>query len=102
MSLHPDTEREILRCVNDVLETLGKSGKQAFTSFLEKNLGLKKEEIPRKPELFSKGLNLVFGEKGAGALETEIVQKLLTNLGIDPTSKLTLVAAIKAAQQYPP
>jgi hypothetical protein len=99
MSLHPDKEREILQCVDDVLETLGKSGKQAFTFFLERNLGLKKEEIPRKPELFSKGLNLVFGEKGGSAIETEIVQKLLANSGIDSTSKLTLIEAIKAAQQ---
>jgi hypothetical protein len=101
MSLDPETEHKILQCIDEVLETLGRSGKHAFNSFLERNLGLKKKDIPRKPELFSKGLNMVFGKQGADALETAMVQKLLTNLGIDPKSKLTLVGVIKAAQHKP-
>lgn len=102
MSLPPETERKILQCVDEVLDTLGKSGAQAFTSFLERSLGLKKEEIPQKPELFSKGLNLVFGDQGGDVLETALVQKLLTSLGIDPKSKLTLAGAmviIKAGRE---
>jgi hypothetical protein len=69
MSLGLDTERKISHCVSEVLETLGKSGKQALTHYLDTNMGLKKEEIPQKPELFSKGLNLIFGEQGADVLE---------------------------------
>lgn len=102
MSLAPDTERKISQCVNKVLETLGKSGKQALTHYLKTNIGLKKEEIPQKPELFSKGLNLIFGEQGADVLETAIVQKLQTSFGLVPKSKLTLAEAIgviKAAQE---
>jgi hypothetical protein len=101
MSLDPQTEHKILQCIDEVLKTLGRNGKQAFNSFLERNLGLKKKDIPRKPELFSKGLNMVFGKQGADALETAMVQKLLPNLGIDPKSKLTLVEVIKAARQKP-
>jgi hypothetical protein len=102
MSLDTDTEHKIQQCINEVLETLGKSGKQAFTHYLEKDIGLKKEEIPQKPELFSKGLNLIFGEQGADLLEIAIVQKLLTSLGLDPKSKLTLgeaISTIKKAQK---
>ena len=102
MSLDTDTEHKIQQCINEVLETLGKSGKQAFTHYLEKDIGLKKEEIPQKPELFSKGLNLIFGEQGADLLETAIVQKLLTTLGLDRKPKLTLadvMCIIKAAQE---
>jgi hypothetical protein len=94
MSLDPETERRILRCVDEVLEALGKSEAQIFISYLARNLGLKKKEIPRKPERFSKGLNLIFGEQAANVLETAIVQKLLTSLGIDPRTKLTLAEAI--------
>lgn len=94
MSLTPEMERKIRQCVGEVLETLGKKGKRTFFSFLEKKLGLEEEEIPQKPELFSKGLNLVFGERGGDILETTIVQKLMTDLRIDPESKLTLVGAI--------
>lgn len=95
-------ERTVLQCVDEVLKTLGKKGKQAFIVYLEENLGLKKEEIPRKPELFSRGLNLIFGEQGSDVLETAMVQKLLSRLGVYPKTKLTLVGAIvimKATQR---
>jgi hypothetical protein len=39
-------------------------------------------------------LNLIFGEQAANVLETAIVQKLLTSLGIDLRTKLTLAEAI--------
>jgi hypothetical protein len=94
MSLDPETERRILQCVDEVLETLGKSEAQIFISYLARSLGLKKKEIPRKPEQFSKGLKLVFGEKAASVLETAIVQKLLASLGIDRKTKLTLARVI--------
>ena len=94
MSLDPETERRILRCVDEVLEALGKSEAQIFISYLARSLGLKKKEIPRKPEQFSKGLKLVFGEKAASVLETAIVQKLLASLGIDRKTKLTLARVI--------
>jgi hypothetical protein len=95
MSLNPDAKLKISQCVDEVLETLGKRGKQALIRYLEIDIGLKTEEIPQKPELFRKGLNLIFGEQAAGLLETEIVQKLQTSLGLDPKSKLTLAETIK-------
>jgi hypothetical protein len=94
MSLDADTERKISHCVSEVLETLGKNGKQALTHYLDTNMGLKKEEILQKPELFSKGLDLIFGEQGADVLETAIVRKLQTSFGLVPKSKLTFVEAI--------
>jgi len=94
MSLDPETERRILQCVDKVLGTLGKSEARIFISYLARDLGLKKKEIPRKPEQFSKGLKLVFGEKAASVLETAIVQKLLASLGIDRKTKLTLARVI--------
>lgn len=102
MSLDADTERKILQCVDEVLETLGKKGRQALAQYLERSIGLKREEIPQKPELFHKGLCLILGEHGADVLETAIVQKLLTTLGLDRKPKLTLadvMCIIKAAQE---
>lgn len=95
MPLNPDAERKILRCIDEVLETLGKNGKQALIRYLEIDIGLKTEDIPQKPELFRKGLNRIFGEQAAGLLETEIVQKLQTSMELDPKSKLTLTETIK-------
>ena len=94
MSLDPEIQRRILQCVDEVLEALGKSEAQIFISYLARNLGLKKKEIPRKPEQFSKGLNMIFGEQAANVLETAIVQKLLASLGIDRKTKLTLARVI--------
>ncbi len=105
MSLDLDTERKISQCINDTLETLGKDGKRALRRYLEEDIGLKIQEIPQKPDLFCKGLNQVFGEQGADALETAIVQRLLASLRLDPKSKLTLTEAIsiiKAAQEKSP
>lgn len=102
MSLDADTERKILQCVDEVLETLGKKGRRALTHYLERSIGLKREEIPQKPELFHKGLCLILGKHGADALETTIVQNLLTTLGLDPKPKLTLadaISIIKAARE---
>jgi hypothetical protein len=102
MSPDQDTDRKILQCVDEVLETLGKNVRQALTRYLERNVGLRREEIPQKPELFRKGLNLILGEHAANILETTIVRKLLTSLELDRKSRLTLVEAIdiiKATQE---
>lgn len=94
MSLDPETERKILQCIDEVLEALGESEARMFTSYLARDLRLRKKDIPRKPEQFSKGLKLVFGEKAANVLETAIVQKLLASLGINRRTKLTLARVI--------
>ena len=94
MSLNPDTRRKISRCVDEALETLGNSGKQALIHYLETDVGLKEEDIPLKPELFRKELNRILGEQGADFLEAEIVKKLQTSLGLDAKSKMTLAKTI--------
>ena len=94
MSLDPEIERRILQCVNEVLRTLGKSEAQIFFSYLARDLRLRKVDIPRKPEQFSKGLKLVFGEKAANVLENAIVQKLLASHGINRETKLPLARVI--------
>jgi hypothetical protein len=99
MSIDPEIERRVLQCVDEVLGTLGEHGAGTFISSLERNFDLKKTEIARKPEVFSKGLYLIFGEEAADALETAIAQKLLTSLGIDPRTTPTLAGAIVIAKE---
>ena len=64
MSLGLDTERKISQYICEVLETLGKRPKRALTHCLDTEMSLKKEEIPQKPEPFSRGLNLILEKKG--------------------------------------
>lgn len=87
-------EQKILHCVDEVLETLGESGRQAVHYYLETDTGLRREEIPEKPELFCKGLKLIFGEQGADIVGNWIVQKLLTSFELEQKSNLTLTEAI--------
>jgi hypothetical protein len=102
MSLDADTERRIIQCIDEALETLGNNGKRALTRYLERDIGLKKGEIPQKPEQFRKVLDLILGEHGADVLEAMIARKLLTSLGLSRKSKMTLaeaISVIKASQE---
>jgi hypothetical protein len=94
MSFNPDVEQKILKCVDEVLEALGESGRQAVHYYLERNTGLRREEIPQKPELFCKGLSLIFGEQGANVVGSWIVQKLTVSFGLEKKSNLTLAEVI--------
>jgi hypothetical protein len=94
MSTDEGTEQRILKCVDEVLSTLGDSASQAIHYYLEMNVGLKKEEIPQKPELFCEGLNLIFGQQGANFVGSSIVRKLMANFGLKHKSTLTLTKAI--------
>ena len=80
MSLNSDAERKTSQCLREVLKTLGKSGKQTGTHYLGENIDLKTANIPQKPELFHKRLNLIFEEQAADFLEIETVQNLQTSL----------------------
>jgi len=102
MSFDPSVEQRILQCVDEVLEAIGESGRQAVHYYLEKNAGLRREEIPQKPELFCKGLSLIFGEQGADVVGSWIVQKLVASFELEKKSNLTLAEAIdliKAARK---
>lgn len=44
--------------------------------YLEKNYSLKREDIPEKPNLFSKALESMFGKLGAEVIETFLIMNL--------------------------
>jgi len=102
MSLDRSIDQKILRCIDEILDTLGESGRRALQNYFEKDMGLKKESIPEKPELFCRGLSLIFGEQCAEAVEAGIVQKLFSSFELKNKSDLTLAEAIdmiKAAEK---
>jgi len=102
MSPDPDVEEKILQHIDEALGTLGSRGKKALLSHLEKNAGMKKKEIPRKPELFCNELNLILGKEGGVLVSKLIVKKLLIGFGLQQKSNLTLAKAvelIKATQK---
>lgn len=88
-------DQKILQCIDNGLETLGDSGKKAIYYYLKKNFKLKRQRIPKKPETFCRGLNLMFGEEGADIIEKWIIEKLKTSFHLTNQSKITFAKAIR-------
>jgi len=72
-----DVQTQIIECVDVTFQKLGQSVSQVIYFHLEKNFGIKKENIPNQPEALSKALHAIFG-KGAKVIEQLILQKNLT------------------------
>jgi hypothetical protein len=74
-------EKLFMEAVDEGLKVLGESGKQMVFFHLEKSYSLKKDEIPKKPEVFMMGLRKIFGA-GAAVLEKLILEALHSKLGL--------------------
>jgi hypothetical protein len=72
---------KLMEAVDETLEMLGRKVKPQIYNHLEKRAGLKREEIPDKPEVFSKGLNDLFGS-ASKLIERNIAKRLYDKLGL--------------------
>jgi len=98
-------EDKVLQCIDDGLQALGDSGKKAIYYYLKKDLRLKRNEIPKKPETFCRGLTSMFGEEGADIIEKWIIEKLKISFHLKQQSEITFAKAIdmiKARQKKCP
>lgn len=89
MSLDHDTEQKVLLCVYEVLDSLDRKGRRNLQNYFEN------DKILEEPERFRKGLVLVFGDRGAKAVETWIVTRLVSSFELKNESNLSLVKAIE-------
>ncbi len=64
-----------LEAVDKALSLLGDQGKKLMYQYLENKCGVNKENIPRKVELFSQGIEAVFGQ-AAQIIEIRIMHTL--------------------------
>ena len=101
MTVEFKVEQQILQCVDDGLQALGNEGKKAVYYYLEESFGLNKQEIPKKPKIFWKGLNSIFGKEGASLIERWITEKLKMSFNLKRISKVTFteIVTIIAAKQ---
>ena len=95
MSADHSIDQKITICIDETLDTLGLSGKQALLTHLERNSGLRKDTILEDPELFRKSLGLVLGKHGAEVIEAWIVKRLVSSFELKQASNLTLAKAIE-------
>lgn len=79
-----------------VLKILGEDNISILYYHLER-LGVKSDEIPRKPGEFSRALRVIFGQ-GAAILEKQIVSSILSSAGLQYDEELTLEEALKRLQ----
>jgi len=77
-----DFKKVLIAAVDNGLLTLGESPRSAIYFHLERNLKLKKEEIPEKVEKFLEGLENIFGP-GSRVVERVIVKDLYVRLGLE-------------------
>lgn len=63
-----ELEKRIVKCIDHVLLQLGKNIRYVIYWYLEKEFGIKKEDIPKRPKEFIRALETVFGS-GAKVME---------------------------------
>jgi|YelNatPaOPRAMG01_1025707.scaffolds.fasta_scaffold526775_1 hypothetical protein len=71
----------VLACVDKGLSRLGETIKNVIYWYIENEYGLKREEIPEKPEEFLKGLEKMYGP-GARVIERNILNEMSEEFGI--------------------
>ena len=93
-----DFEELLLEAVDEGLSSLGESSKQAIYFHLEKDSGIKREEIPRKIQGFTDRIEQIFG-LGASFLQILIMRHLYEradrNLTWDNSEELNLVEYVR-------
>ncbi len=67
--------KNLLRAIDEALNSLGESVRQSIYFHLEKEIGVSRNEIPEKLEQFQGGLKEIFGA-GAQVLEISIMKNL--------------------------
>ncbi len=85
----------VLTCVDKGLSRLGGTVKHVVYWYIENEYGLKREEIPEKPEEFVKGLEKMYGP-GARVIELNILKEFSEEFRVACES---LVEAVKTVEK---
>jgi hypothetical protein len=89
----------VLDSIDVALKKYGSSVAQVVYFQLENSFGLKKEEIPKNPEVFVSCLDGFFGG-GTSTVKMSILKELERSSGMSYVSKLQLTAALKETFHY--
>ncbi|MDH5634352.1 MAG: hypothetical protein OEY30_00850 [Candidatus Bathyarchaeota archaeon] len=81
MELEDDFEKSLIRTIDVYLkQVFGEPGALVIYQYLQSTLSLRQEEIPKKLEVFSEGLNK-FLSSGARVVEKVILDGLYSDFG---------------------
>ena len=73
--LKADFETVVTEAIDEVFLSFGKPVGAAIFKMLEQNYGMRKEDIPGKPEVFANAIESTFGDT-AKLIEMEIIRSL--------------------------
>ena len=82
-NFYPDepTREKILECIDRGLDTFGANVRMVLYWKMEKDLNLRREDIPEKPETFTKSIENLFGA-GSRIVERTLIKQLKQSSGI--------------------
>lgn len=93
----PEFENLLLEAVDQGLSVLGESSKLSIYFHLEKSYGIKRQDIPQKPEAFVSAVEKIFGP-GAKFVETLVSKGLCEKAGLNTEdSGVTSLSLVEAA-----
>ncbi|MBO3840999.1 MAG: DUF3227 domain-containing protein [Candidatus Brockarchaeota archaeon] len=90
----------VLKCVDKGLSRLGGTVKHVVYWYIENEYGLKREEIPEKPEEFVKGLEKMYGP-GARVIELNILKEFSEEFGVACESLVEAVKSVEKLEDKP-
>ena len=91
--------QELLRLIEKALDRYGSSVKTVLFFQLQKEYGLRREEIPSKLQTFVNGLEMFFGA-GSHRVEDSIREELKQFTGIQNLESMNLVSALREVNHY--
>jgi hypothetical protein len=95
-------DKLLLCAIDEALNSLGKSVRQAIYFYIENQFSVPRNEIPRNLQQFQEGLERIFGA-GVQFVESLIIKNLATKFGrpliMGKSGQIELIEYVNAAKQ---
>ncbi|MEM2094859.1 MAG: hypothetical protein QXI32_06145 [Candidatus Bathyarchaeia archaeon] len=93
-------DRLVSNAIDEALNVLGQSSKQILYTWLERDKGIVREEIPQRLEEFTSFLEKNFGY-GAAILERRVLESLYSKMGLNfpRDQRLDFISCVKEAEK---
>lgn len=94
MEERPAISRVILECIERGLDSFGQNVRLVLYWKMEQDLGLRRDDIPFKPELFAKSVEKMFGP-GSRIVERVIAREIKRSSGVVMDDMVSAIMELK-------
>lgn len=96
-------DRALAEAIDESLMALGENIRRVIYYILENGYNLRRENIPKKPDIFDTGLRDILGQ-GALVVEVDVIKRLYAKLGFTYEERVgwsfeTYIAKLRKARQ---